>query len=99
MRERLKTIEDKIDFFYKESDKMRENKNLITKFFLWLREFSFIPNTTRFFWEENAGLSNYYTKEQWRQTFWVRVPSEYSRGSSAHPDLYYHDKRSASRSV
>jgi hypothetical protein len=44
----------KLESFYRISDTQIQNSNCFTKFLNWIREFSFIPYTTRFYIEETA---------------------------------------------
>jgi hypothetical protein len=57
--ERIAGIEiaRKLEGFYRISDTQIQNSNFFTKFFNWIREFSFIPYTTRFHIEETAEIN------------------------------------------
>lgn len=89
-RKRIKVLEEKIDAFYKKSDELLSKVNIVTKILNWLREFSFIPYTNRFYWDENTRLSSHYSKEQWKKAFhfWDR-PKDLTMVSHQ-PDVYYH---------
>jgi len=54
--ERIAGVEivKKLQRFYCETDAQIKNSNLFTKFLNWIREFSFMPYTDRFFLRETA---------------------------------------------
>lgn len=54
------TLSRKVNKFYAETDAQIKQCNFLTRFFVWLREFSFIPYTTRFYVEETLE-SNFKT--------------------------------------
>lgn len=87
-RKVFKALEEKIDLFYEKTDSIIKYSDIFTKFLVWLREFSVLPYTNRFFWEVNTRLSCNYTKEQWKQNFWY-WDKPFSMVSHQ-PDVYYH---------
>lgn len=60
----------KLENFYRVTDIQIQNSNFFTKFLNWIREFSFIPYTTRFYIEETAeGNFRAYSKAKFLQQF------------------------------
>lgn len=92
-RERIKTLEVKIDKLLNKSDETLKSCNIFTKIFNWIKTCSFIPYpyTNRFYWEENTRLSTHYTKEQWRKNFWFWDRPRDFVLVSHQPDVYYHN--------
>lgn len=60
----------KLEGFYRISDTQIQNSNFFTKFLNWIREFSLIPYTTRFYIEETAeGNFRAYSEAKFLQQF------------------------------
>jgi len=70
--ERIAGVETvrKLEGFYRISDAQIKNSNFFTKFLNWIREFSFTPYTTRFYFEETAeGNFRAYSEAKFLQQF------------------------------
>ncbi len=70
--ERIDGIEiaRKLQGFYRVSDTQIQNSHFFTKFLNWIREFSFIPYTPRFFFEKTAEKNfRAYSEDKFLQQF------------------------------
>jgi len=80
--ERIAGIEivRKLENLYQVTDAQIRNSNFFTRLLNWIREFSFIPYTTRFYMQETAEEKfRAYSKEKFLQQF-----------GGAFDEIYYH---------
>ena len=65
------SLSKKINTFYEYSDKEVKNRNFLTRFFVFLREYSFSRNTTRFCVENNFIYKRFsaYSENEYKKIF------------------------------
>ena len=85
LRERVAGIEivRKLENFYRVTDTEIQKSNFLTRFLNWIREFSFVPYTTRFYLEDGADDKfRAYSQDRFLKQFGGNFDEMYGHPSS-----------------